>query len=124
RYVKEEEYNRIASAVSSLMGEADTFEESFDQLLHGPGEPAAGSVSEYLADMYQEIRDCLLQYQTGTEEVMNDAIWECSMTFETLWGRKLLSVLRAIHPILYSGTGAASLDENSGTARQKGHGDE
>ncbi len=104
RFVREEEYNQIESAIATLLGQYDSFEEPWDQYLHESGEPSAASVSEYLADMYQDVKDCLLQYRTGTEDVMNDAIWECSMNFETVWGKKLLSVLRAMHRLAFSGT--------------------
>jgi hypothetical protein len=104
RFVREEEYKLIESSIAFLLGQFDSFEEPYDQYLHESGEPVAASVSEYLADMYQDIKDCILQYRTGTEDVMNDAIWECSLNFETVWGKKLLSVLRAIHRIVYSVT--------------------
>jgi hypothetical protein len=118
RFVKEEEYNTIVSAVAALMGQADSFEEPYDQYLHESGEPAAGAISEYLADMYQDVKDCILQYQTGTEEVMNDAIWECSLSFETLWGKKLLSALRAIHRTAYSANDKDPIDTAGGPTGQ------
>ena len=118
RFVREEEYKTIESSVAILLGQFDSFEEPYDQYLHESGEPLAASVSEYLADMYQDIKDCLLQYRTGTEEVMNDAVWECSLNFETVWGKKLLSVLRAIHRIIYSVT---DIDEavSNNTSREE-----
>lgn len=111
RFVKEEDWNAIESIISTKLGEFNSFEEPFDQTLHGAGEPAAGMVSEYIADLYQDLKDFLLQYRTGTEEVMNDAIWECSNNFETSWGKKLLSTLRAIHHIVYSVTDIDSISQ-------------
>lgn len=113
RFVKEEDWNAIDRAIASKLGEFNSFEEPFDQTLHGAGEPAAGTISEYLADLYQELKDFLLQYRTGTEEVMNDAVWECSNRFETSWGKKILSTLRAIHQIFYSGTNIDSIDNSA-----------
>jgi hypothetical protein len=113
-YVSEADWNAIDQSISSKLGMMNTFEEPFDQTLHGSGEPAAGAVSEYLADIYQYVKDFLMQYGAGTEEVMNDAVWECSTHFETTWGTKLLSSLRAIHKIAYSGTPVDSLAETSG----------
>jgi hypothetical protein len=103
RFVREDEYNAIEQSVSAMLGSSDSFEEPYDYTMHADGEPVAGSISEYLADIYQDVKDCILQYRTGTEEVMNDAIWECSLNFETIWGARLLSVMRAIHRVLYSG---------------------
>ncbi len=112
RFVREEEYNQVESSVATLLGELDSFEEPYDQYLHESGEPVAASVSEYLADMYQDLKDCVLQYRTGTEDVMNDAVWECSLNFETAWGKKLLSVLRALHKIVYSGKDIDSREDS------------
>ena len=61
------------------------------------------SISENMADIYQDIKDFLLLYQTGTNEVMNDAVWECRMNFENFWGQKLVNSMRAIHSFIYSG---------------------
>jgi hypothetical protein len=36
-------------------------------------------------------------------EIMNDALWECRMNFESYWGQKLVNALRAIHKFICSG---------------------
>ena len=114
RFVKEEDWNAIDEIIAAKLGELNSFEEPFDQTLHGAGEPAAGSISEYLADTYQDLKDFLMQYRTGTEDVMNDAVWECSNNFETGWGKKILSTVRAMHQIVYSGTDIDSQSESGG----------
>ena len=43
------------------------------------------------------------KFVTETEEVINDAVWECRMNFETLRVEKLLNTIRTIHNFLYSG---------------------
>ena len=65
--------------------------------------PVVGSLAENMADIYQDMKDFLLLYQTGTNEVMNDAVWACRMNFENFWGQKLVNSMRAIHKFLYSG---------------------
>jgi hypothetical protein len=122
RFVREEDWNMIERTVASKMGLMNSFEEPFDQSLHGSGEPAAGEVSEYIADIYQDVKDFLLQYRTGTEEVMNDSVWECSMHFETVWGRKLLGTVRAIHNIVYSGTDIDSQEHGARSAEHRDQG--
>lgn len=44
---------------------------------------------------------------------MNDAVWECRMNFETLWGEKLLNTIRSIHNFLYSGKEIEDKIENT-----------
>jgi hypothetical protein len=67
------------------------------------------------------MKDFLLLYQTGTGEVMNDAVWECRMNFENFWGQKLVNSMRAIHKFIYSGEEIGKVekkndDENRNTA--------
>ena len=66
-----------------------------------------------MADIYQDLKDFLLLYQTGTPEVMNDALWECRMNFENFWGQKLTNSLRAIHRFIYSGEEIAKTEEDT-----------
>jgi hypothetical protein len=66
-----------------------------------------------MADIYQDIKDFLLHYQTGTAEVMNDALWECRMNFENFWGQKLVNAMRAIHKFIYSGEEIGQPEEKS-----------
>jgi hypothetical protein len=75
----------------------------FDENNNESDGPVLTSISENMADIYQDLKDFLLLYQTGTVEVMNDAVWECRMNFENFWGQKLVNSLRAIHKFLYSG---------------------
>ena len=55
----------------------------------------------------------LLLYQTGTQEVMNDAIWECRLNFENIWGQKLVNAIKAIHKFIYSGKEIESIEDNN-----------
>ncbi len=75
-------------------------------------EEVVSSISENMSDIYQDIKDFLLLYQTGTSEVMNDAIWECRLNFENFWGQKLVNSMRAIHSFLYSGEEIGIIEEN------------
>ena len=47
-----------------------------------------------MADIYQDIKDFLLLYQTGTEEVMNDAVWECRLNFENFLGTEACKFIK------------------------------
>ncbi len=84
-------------------GTADDYLEVFDERFNESETPVPSSLAENMADIYQDIKDFLLLYQTGTKEVMNDALWECRMNFENIWGQKLVNSMRAIHKFIYSG---------------------
>jgi len=100
--VTEDDYKRIYRTLLLKMGNADKFPVIVDI-----GDPAdglyTGSIAESLTDIYQDMKDFLINYRTGTEEVMNDAVWEVNLNFEEFWGEKLVNSLSAIHRFLYSG---------------------
>jgi hypothetical protein len=103
KFVTESDWMAIHEKLREKFGSADDYLEVFDDKMKDSETPVASSISENISDIYQDLKDFLLLYQTGTSEVMNDAVWECRNTFESYWGQKLLNSLRAIHRFVYSG---------------------
>ena len=103
KFVTEADWIRIHDTLKEKFGTADDYLEVFDEKMKDSEGPVVASISENMTDIYQDIKDFLLLYQTGTDEVMNDAVLECKLSFETLWGQKLLNSMRAIHKFIYSG---------------------
>lgn len=103
KFVTESDWFRIHDTLKNKFGTADDFLEIPDDKMNVSESPVAASLSENMTDIYQDLKDFLLLYETGTQEVMNDAIWECKLNFENIWGQKLTNSLRAIHRFLYSG---------------------
>ena len=121
KFVTEADWNRINELLKEKFGTANDYLEVFDEKINDSEGPVVSSISENMADIYQDMKDFLLLYQTGTAEVMNDAVWECRMTFENFWGQKLVNSMRAIHKFIYSGeeigkVEKAENDENRNTA--------
>ena len=73
-------------------------------------EALESSISENIADIYQDLKDFILSYRIGTLEVMNDALGECRNNFEQYWGQRLVNGLRAIHNLVY---GLVDLEETT-----------
>jgi hypothetical protein len=103
KFVTEADWNAINEIFTEKFGSANDYLEVFDEKINDSEGPVVSSISEDMADMYQDMKDFLLLYQTGTGEVMNDAVWECRMNFENFWGQKLVNSMRAIHKFIYSG---------------------
>lgn len=107
--VTEFDWTRMHDNLLTKMGNNDPF-----PVIVAAGDPAdglyTGSIAENLSDVYQDLKDFIVSYRSGNEEVMNDAVWEVLMNFEEFWGKKLLNVLTAIHTVLYSE--AEGSDEN------------
>ncbi len=103
KVVTEADWSKVKRAVAYRLGKSDYFQEPFDERLSDSEEPGLASHSEYIADIYQELKDCVILYRTGTEEVMNDALWECRTAFDTHWGQKAVNSLRGLHRLIISG---------------------
>ncbi len=108
RHVAEEDYQRVHSSLRSLMGPHDDFAEVFDPRVSEVDEPFSATISEYLADVYQDLKNFTGNYQAGHTGEMNDALWECKLNFEEYWGIRLANTIRAIHLLAY---GSADLSE-------------
>jgi hypothetical protein len=103
KFVTEADWTDINESLKEKFGTANDYLEVFDEKINETEGPVISSISENMADIYQDIKDFLLLYQTGSGEVMNDAVWECRMNFENFWGQKLVNSMRAIHKFIYSG---------------------
>ncbi|MDR2040644.1 MAG: DUF5063 domain-containing protein [Bacteroidales bacterium] len=101
KFVNEKSYNKIFTSLLAYIGALDSFPDFSDLSHPGALKVMDVSLSEILTDVYQEIKDFVLLYETGTLENMNDAIAECAETFGQYWGVKLLSALRIMHVNLY-----------------------
>jgi hypothetical protein len=119
KFVTESDWTSIHETLKEKFGTANDYLEVFDEKMNNSEEPVVSSISENMADIYQDMKDFLLLYQTGTVEVMNDAVWECRMNFENFWGQKLVNSMRAIHKFIYSGEEIGKIendvDENDET---------
>lgn len=112
KFVMESDWNRICDSYRNQFGTVDDYPEVSNEKYEETETMAQASISEDMADIYQDMKNFLLLYQTGTKEVMNDAVWECRMNFENYWGQKLVNSLRAIHRSIYSGGEIGNLEDN------------
>lgn len=100
--VTEGDYNYIMSKLYDVFGKDDTYLEVFLQDMKYSETPISASISEDLADIYQDIKNFITIFERGITENMNDALYVCMENFKTYWGQKLVNVLRALHSLKYS----------------------
>ncbi len=100
-YVTEEQYEYLRGIMAKLLGEADDYLEVFEADMAYSDTPLAASVSEGLADIYQDLRDLLEIYRMGNEELSQAAICRCRRNFIAYWGQKLVNVMRPLHAICF-----------------------
>ena len=109
-YVTEENYNIIRNNIAYTMGEMDDYLDVFVEDMRYSDSPILMTISENLADIYQDLKNFAYIYKIGAEEQMPAAIEQCKQNFKTDWGQKLANVLRAIHEAKYS-LPATDIDE-------------
>lgn len=115
KYVTELDYNLLQQKWLQKLGEYDAYPEVFDPEIQFGSETVTASISESILDIYQDLKDFITSYRLGNEEVMNDALAECSGHFRDFWGQRLVNVLRAVHQLAFAGI---EWDESaSGTAK-------
>lgn len=102
RFVTEDEYNDVREQIAGLLGEHDSFLETFHPDMSLSDTPVAAFISENLADIFQELKDFATNYQLADAEIMQDALVTCLEAFAEHWGQKLLNTLRALHAFRYS----------------------
>jgi hypothetical protein len=111
KFVSENDWNIIHDALKITFGAANDYIELQEEPTSGDEGTVLSGIAEDLTDIYQDMKNYVLLYQTGTDEVMNDAVWECKMNFENYWGIRLLNSLKAIHRFLSSGKDVDDIDE-------------
>lgn len=119
KFVTEDDYNFIRENLLLKFGEFDVFDEIYDPLRQENDEPVQLRLSEHFADIYQDLKDFLMLYRVGTNEVMANALWECRQAFEQYWGQRIVNSLRVLHNLKYNiveletGTEEASSSDTS-----------
>ncbi len=102
RYVSEIDYNIIQQHVAAHTGAGDDYQEVFLPGMQFSESALTASISENVADIYQDIKELVMSFRTLSEEVMAQALFECRQNFTQLWGQKLVNCLRAIHSLIYA----------------------
>lgn len=89
QFVTEEVYEYVRNNIEGLLGNDDTYLEVFQADMQYSETPIVASISEGLADIYQDIKDCISVYRLGNEMTMQEAIFRCRENFATYWGQQL-----------------------------------
>jgi len=95
----EDTYDLVRNRVAVTMGEDDVYLEVFLDDMKYSDTPIATSVSENLADLYQEFFNLLVSIRDQLPTIQHELIRTCHEHFVDYWGQTLLNVLRAIHNI-------------------------
>lgn len=99
--VTEDMYEAVRTRIAGLLGEKDTYLETFHPDMPYSDTPIAAFVSESLADVYQDVGNFVSLFRQGYDEVMLQSVALCRAAFREFWGQQLLNALKALHAIRY-----------------------
>ncbi len=101
-YVQEDDYRYVQNNVWQLLKADDEYlEMSHDEQMHWSNEPEMKTVSEQLADIYQDLRNFVAVYAQGNEPSMEEALSTVKDNFLVFWGEKAVSVMRPVHDLAW-----------------------
>lgn len=101
-FVTEDMYESVRNRIASLLGDKDSYLETFHPDMQYSDTPIAAFISENLADVYQDAGNFVSLFRQGNEVVMRQAINLCHTNFREFWGQQLLNALKALHAVRYS----------------------
>jgi hypothetical protein len=96
-------YTGIRENIADMLTSDDEYLEVFNEDFQRSETPVLASISEDMADIYQDLRNFISSYKIGIEDIMNDALFSVNDMFKTYWGQKLLNCLRALHNVNFNG---------------------
>lgn len=92
-YVTEEQWELIFNQVRNKLGEQDILFYCSDT------EIETGSLAEYCADIYQDLKDFELQLSKSTTHAVGFALYDVKKLFKNHWGIRLLRIQSHLHQI-------------------------
>ena len=101
-FVTEDSYEVLRMSLYELFADKDSYLDVFVAEMKYSDTPVTKSISEDLADIYQDVKNFVCLFKLGINETMHDAIIECSEHFARYWGQTLVNTLRALHEIRYN----------------------
>ena len=103
-FVSEDSYEIVRMTIFDLLADKDSYLDVFVSDMKYSDTPVTKSISEDIADIYQDIKNFVSLFQVGINETMHDAIIECNEHFRQYWGQTLVNTMRALHDIRYNTT--------------------
>lgn len=102
-YVDEDYYEAIRRGVEMLLGPDDTYLETFEEDMKYSDTPIGCSISENLADIFQDLFNFVTVVKESEGESLATAYDECRENFNAYWSSKLCNVMRPLNQLRLRG---------------------
>lgn len=100
--LEEDMYDRVRNDIAMLLGENDTYLETFESDMKYSDTPIAASISESLADLFQVFYNFLETVRDAPDELIESAVESVRDDFCYSWSQTLCNVLRPLNSIYYN----------------------
>ncbi len=100
--VTEEDYDEVRQSVWRLLKADDEYLEVFTPDMQYSEGAMTHTISEDLADIYQDLKNFVAMFADRNDEAMQDAIVKVQENFREYWGQRLVNVMRPMHDLLYN----------------------
>lgn len=98
-HLDEAYYNRIRNNIAALLGEDDTYLETFHEDMKYSDTPIAASISESLADLFQVMFDFVEDVKNSEFDQQQEYLSQLRDDFSTFWGQILCNVMRPLNEL-------------------------
>ena len=101
KFVQEEDWTHIQNAVAKRLGTIDKYIEVILPENSEPNNVETEGLSDCLADVYQDLKDFVLNYEIGNPDSLLAGLTNCMFEFDKYWGPRLLAILVNVHVAIY-----------------------
>ena len=102
--VDKEELREQNQNLISKLGKECFYWEVFDPAYDKENKPTQGWLVDDFADIYADLKEELTKIdQIGTDESIEDALWQLKFGFNHHWGNHCIDAMRALHYLWYDG---------------------
>lgn len=100
--VTEADYDEVRQAVWRLLRSDDEYLEVFTPDMAYSEGATTRTISEDLADIYQDLKNFVAVFADRNEEAMHEALAKVEENFRNYWGQRLVNAMRPLHDLLYT----------------------
>lgn len=100
-YLDETVYDNIRNNIAVIMADDDVFLETFEEDMKYSDTPVSATISENIADLYQELYNFVASVRDVNNETIKSVLISCKEEFAEYWGQTLCNVQRALHNVFY-----------------------
>lgn len=99
RFVNEDQWEVVFNSLRTCFGEKDEFLSFSEENIEV--KPVNTSISESLADTYQDLKDFVILFQKNLSYQKNNAVSDCQSLFVTHWGVRISTIMPIIHKLAF-----------------------